>query len=120
LPQTWAERPCHATKPVCRRVACVRIELYVAVLESPLANAPPIIMNPPKKTPHFRPVFILMETFGLSLAVAGAIVTLLAVICLLAVVWFVESFPPSTLTLTSGPAGSTFRRFADSARNQNS
>jgi len=77
-------------------------------------------MNPPKKTTHFRPVFILMETFGLSLAVAGAIVTLLAVICLLAVVWFVESFPPSTLTLTSGPAGSTFRRFADSARNQNS
>jgi TRAP-type uncharacterized transport system substrate-binding protein len=61
-----------------------------------------------------------METFGLSPAVAVAIVTILAVICLLAVVWFVESAPPRTLTLTSGPAGSTFRRFADSARNQNS
>ena len=63
---------------------------------------------------------MLMETFGLSPTVAVAIVTFLAIICLLAVVWFVESAPPRTLTLTSGPAGSTFRRFADSDRYQRS
>jgi len=77
-------------------------------------------MNPPKKTTRSRPVTMLMETFGLSPAVAVAIVTIIAAICLLAVVWFVESAPPRTLTLTSGPAGSTFRRFADSDRYQRS
>ena len=77
-------------------------------------------MKPPKKTSIFRPVTMLMETFGLSPAVAVAIVAFLSFLCLLAVVWFVESAPPSTLTLTSGPAGSTFRRYADSDRNQRS
>ena len=77
-------------------------------------------MNPLKKTTRSRPVTMLMETFGLSPAVAVAIVTIIAAICLLAVIWFVESAPPRTLTLTSGPTGSTFRQFADSARNQKS
>jgi TRAP-type uncharacterized transport system substrate-binding protein len=71
-------------------------------------------MNIPKNKSHFRPVVILMETFGLSPTVALAIVTLGAAICLFAVVRFVQSFPPRTLTLTSGPAGSSFQRFADS------
>jgi len=70
-------------------------------------------MNPPKKTTRSRSVTMLMETFGLSPTIAGAIVTLIAVICLLAVVWFVESAPPRTLTITSGPAGSSFQRFAE-------
>jgi TRAP-type uncharacterized transport system substrate-binding protein len=70
-------------------------------------------MNLPKKTTRSRPVTMLMETFGLSPAVAGAIVTIFAVICLLAVVWFVKSAPPRNLTITSGPAGSSFQRFAE-------
>jgi TRAP-type uncharacterized transport system substrate-binding protein len=70
-------------------------------------------MNLPKKRTRSRPVTILMETFGLSPTVAVAIVTVIAVICLFAVIWFVESAPPHTLTLTSGPAGSTFQRFAE-------
>ena len=56
---------------------------------------------------------MLMETFGLSPAVAVAIVTIFAVICFLAVVWFVESAPPRSLTVTSGPAGSSFQRYAE-------
>ncbi len=56
---------------------------------------------------------MLMETFGLSPTVAVAIVTVFAVICFLAVVWFVESAPPRSLTLASGPAGSSFQRYAE-------
>ena len=70
-------------------------------------------MNLPKKTTRSRPVTMLMEMFGLSPTVAVAIVTLIAAICLLAVVWFVESAPPRTLTVTSGPAGSSFQRYAE-------
>jgi TRAP-type uncharacterized transport system substrate-binding protein len=66
----------------------------------------------PKKT-RSRPVTMLMETFGLSPTVAVVVVSFFAVICFLAVVWFVQSVPRGTLTVTSGPAGSSFQRYAE-------
>jgi TRAP-type uncharacterized transport system substrate-binding protein len=70
--------------------------------------------NQAGKTVHPRMVVALMETFGLSLTVALVITVLLALIGLLAVIWIVHSAPPRTLTITSGPPGSTFQRFANS------
>ena len=61
-------------------------------------------------------VTALSETFGLSLMVASVITSLIAIIFLLAVVWFIRSAPPSTLTVSSGRPGSTFQRFAESYR----
>ena len=55
-----------------------------------------------------------METFGLSPTVASVVALVIVTIGLLSVIWFVRSAPPRTLTLTSGPTGSSFRRFADS------
>ncbi|MFI5335597.1 MAG: TAXI family TRAP transporter solute-binding subunit [Opitutales bacterium] len=56
----------------------------------------------------------LSENFGLSATVASVVAFLIAVICLLAVVWFVRSIPPRTLTLSSGRTGSSFQRYAES------
>ena len=67
-----------------------------------------------KKVNRLRMVVILMETFGLSPTVALVITLLLALVGVLALFWFIQSAPPRTLTVTSGPAGSTFSRYADS------
>jgi TRAP-type uncharacterized transport system substrate-binding protein len=45
---------------------------------------------------------------------ASAVALFIVVICLLAVVWFIRSSPPSKLTISSGPAGSSFQRVAES------
>ena len=71
-------------------------------------------MDSPKEARRVRLVSALSETFGLSPAVASAITFFVAAICLLAVVWFVQSAPPSTLTISSGRTGSTFQRYAES------
>ncbi|HTZ21278.1 MAG TPA: TAXI family TRAP transporter solute-binding subunit [Opitutaceae bacterium] len=73
-------------------------------------------MNLPQKKTRSRPVTMLMETFGLSPALAVAVVTMIGAICLFAVIWFVASAPPRTLTVTSGPAGSSFQRYAERYR----
>jgi hypothetical protein len=57
-------------------------------------------------------VTALVETFGLNPTMAFVVVLLIAFSGLFAVIWFVESAPPRTLVLTSGPAYSTFQRFA--------
>lgn len=56
----------------------------------------------------------LTETFGLSPALASLIALLVTAVCILAVVWVVRSAPPSTVTISSGPPGSSFQRYADS------
>lgn len=53
-----------------------------------------------------------MEIFGLSPAIATALVCALAAVTLLAIVWFVRSAPPRTLVLSSGPVGSSYERIA--------
>jgi len=59
-------------------------------------------------------VAALIETFGFSPAVAIAVTLFLAGIALAALLWIVRSAPPRTLTLTSGPVGSSFQRYAES------
>jgi len=57
-----------------------------------------------------------IETFGLSYlgAILAIVFASLAVIA--AVWWFISSAPPRTLTITSGPPGSTFQRTAERYR----
>jgi TRAP-type uncharacterized transport system substrate-binding protein len=55
-----------------------------------------------------RVVTPLMETFGLSRAAAFAAATLLGVVLLMGVVWFLRAAPPKTLVITSGAPGSSF------------
>ncbi len=71
-----------------------------------------MIMDTPKKMTRPRMVTALVETFGLNPTMAFVVLLLLAVSGILAVYWFVESAPPRTLVLTSGPPYSTFQRFA--------
>jgi TRAP-type uncharacterized transport system substrate-binding protein len=71
-------------------------------------------MEPPKVVHRSRIVSTLSEIFGFSKAVASVVALFIVVICLLAVVWFVRSAPPRSLTISSGPPGSTFQRFAES------
>ncbi|MFT3782145.1 MAG: TAXI family TRAP transporter solute-binding subunit [Nibricoccus sp.] len=71
-------------------------------------------METPKTKKRFKLVTALSETFGLSTAVASVVACFIAGICLLAVVWFVRSAPPRVVTLSSGPAGSSVQRVAES------
>src|SRR5215469_6064753 len=53
------------------------------------------------------------ETFGLSRSVAVAAVIFIIVVVLGAVFWSIHAAPPHTLTITSGPAGSSYERYAE-------
>jgi len=69
-------------------------------------------MDTPKEKKRLGIVTALIETFGFSPAVASAAAIFLGLTCLAAVVWVVQSAPPRTLVLTSGPEGSSFQRWA--------
>jgi len=57
-----------------------------------------------------------MDAFGLSRgAVVGTILSI-SVVMLLAVFWFLESAPPKTIIITTGPDGSTFQTNAEKYR----
>jgi hypothetical protein len=58
----------------------------------------------------------LTETFGLTRAASIAAVLFVSLVVLGAAVWFIESAPPRTLYVTSGPPGSSFQRTADRYR----
>jgi TRAP transporter TAXI family solute receptor len=70
-------------------------------------NLPKVHVAPPAPM-----VSTLSETFGFSKAVASAIAMFIIALCILTVVWFVRSAPPSTLTLSSGGPGSSYLRYA--------
>ena len=59
---------------------------------------------------------IFMETFGLGRAVSLFAILFAGIVIVLAVFWFFYSAPPDTLTITSGPEESAFRRNADRYR----
>lgn len=59
-------------------------------------------------------VTTLIDNFGFSPGLASIAAVFIACVCVLAVVWIVKSAPPRTITITSGPDGSSFRRWADS------
>lgn len=67
---------------------------------------------PRKRYP--RIVEALIETFGFSPILATLVVITVSVIAVGAVIWVWRSAPPRTLVLTSGPAGSSFQRYAES------
>jgi TRAP transporter TAXI family solute receptor len=58
----------------------------------------------------------LTETFGLTRTASIGVVLFVSVVVVSAVVWFVESAPPRTLYITSGPDGSSFQRTAERYR----
>jgi hypothetical protein len=69
-------------------------------------------MNTPKEKRKLPLAAALIETFGFSPAVATTVVIGLTLICLTAVAWVIQSSPPRTITLTCGPEGSSFHRWA--------
>ena len=59
---------------------------------------------------------LFMDNFGLSRGMAlGASLTVVFVV-VAAVVWFFHSAPPHSITISAGPAGSSFEGFAQSNR----
>ena len=70
-------------------------------------------MQTPKSSSRFRMVSTLTETYGLSPAIATVFSCCLLGIILLAVAWFVRSAPPRTLSISSGPQGSSYERIAE-------
>ncbi|HWY74287.1 MAG TPA: TAXI family TRAP transporter solute-binding subunit, partial [Verrucomicrobiae bacterium] len=76
-------------------------------------NIPKVHVAPPAPM-----VSTLSETFGFSKTVATAIAMFIIALCVLAVVWFVRSAPPRTLTISSGPPGSKYQQNAESYRDK--
>jgi len=72
-------------------------------------NLPKVKVAPPAPI-----VSGLSETFGLSKTMATAIAMFTIALCILAVVWFIRSAPPNTLTISSGPSGSKYQQYAES------
>jgi len=70
-------------------------------------------MDAPKKKKWFPLVTSLIDTFGFTPALAFVVAFAVAGLCVLALGWVVHSAPPRKLVITSGPEGSSFRRFAD-------
>lgn len=66
-----------------------------------MAKSRPTLLN--------RLVQPIMETFGLSRTIAVSIVSLVVTLIVFAVFWFFYSAPPRTITMTSGPPGSSFQ-----------
>jgi hypothetical protein len=59
---------------------------------------------------------VFTETFGFSRSATIAAIVFSALVVVAAVSWFIYSAPPRTLTITSGPSGSTFQRNAEKYR----
>jgi len=72
-------------------------------------------MNIPKVkvAPPVPMVSGLSENFGLSKTMATLVAIFIIALCALAVVWFVQSAPPRTITISSGKPGSTYQRYAE-------
>ena len=65
-----------------------------------------------KETEVNRVQALLMEMFGLSAGASWVTCLLAVVLVFAAVFWFFHSAPPHTITLTSGPKGSSFESTA--------
>ncbi|HVS52869.1 MAG TPA: TAXI family TRAP transporter solute-binding subunit [Opitutaceae bacterium] len=68
---------------------------------------------------HFRRpkiVAALVETFGFSPLLATIVALFLLVLAAAAILWVVLSAPPRVVTIASGPAGSSFQRYAEHYR----
>jgi len=56
------------------------------------------------------------ETFGLSRPATIGVMLFAGAVIVFAIFWFIHSAPPRTLTITSGPPGSSFERNAEAYR----
>ncbi len=56
------------------------------------------------------------DTFGLGREAAAVAIVLTTVVIGFAVAWFVQSAPPDTITITTGPQGSAYQSIADKYR----
>jgi hypothetical protein len=74
------------------------------------------IMADTKKLGLSRLQAFFMELFGLSRGVALAASLLIISVVLFAVFWFFHSAPPRTITISTGPAGSSFEVTAEKYR----
>jgi TRAP-type uncharacterized transport system substrate-binding protein len=73
-------------------------------------------MNADRKFGVDRVTNLLSENFGLSWGLSLVVVCFTSVVICLAVYWFIHSAPPRTLTITSGPPGSSFEQTAEKYR----
>lgn len=72
---------------------------------------------PPEKS-RPRLVTALIETFGFSPLLASIVALFLVFLAGAALVWLWLSAPPSVITITSGPEGSSFQRNAEAYRDR--
>jgi TRAP-type uncharacterized transport system substrate-binding protein len=75
-------------------------------------------MSTPLPVRRPRIVAALVETFGFSPLLATAVALFFLLLLALAVAWLIWSAPPRSVTLTSGPPGSSFERFAKAYQEQ--
>jgi TRAP-type uncharacterized transport system substrate-binding protein len=71
-------------------------------------NLPKVHVAPPAPM-----VSTLSENFGLSKTMATLVSFFIIALCALAVIWFVRSAPPRTITISAGKPGSTYERYAE-------
>lgn len=75
-------------------------------------------MKAPKPSRRPKLVTALIETFGFSPWLATIVALFLLGLGAAAILWIMLSAPPRTITITSGPAGSTFQRHAENYRKE--
>jgi TRAP-type uncharacterized transport system substrate-binding protein len=74
---------------------------------------------PRTREPHrFKLVTALIETFGFSPWLASLVALFLVFLGAAALVWLWLSAPPRSITVLTGPDGSTFQRYANGYREQ--
>lgn len=75
--------------------------------------------NTPTPTPRksgFSPMMVLSEYFGFSRILSSIVAFLLLAFAVFIVYWFIHITPPRTITMISGPPGSSYERFAERYR----
>jgi hypothetical protein len=70
-------------------------------------------METRRKIPFTRIQTLFTEIFGLGRAAALCAILMIGLFTIFAVFWFFHSAPPHTITITSGPEDSIFRRNAE-------
>jgi len=70
-------------------------------------------MHQPKDSRRPKIVVALIETFGFSPLLASLVVLFILALASAAILWVVLSAPPRTITIISGPPGSSFQRNAE-------
>lgn len=75
-------------------------------------------MHSTKEKHRFKIVTALIETFGFSAWLASLVALLLIALAGAALVWLWLSAPPRTITIASGPPGSSFERYAEAYKRE--